>query len=50
MLRLLREHGIDGFETNAKIGGYEVDFLFEDEGVVVELDGWSPTRPPGIRR
>jgi len=41
MLRLLREHEIDGFETNARIGGYEVDFLFPDEGVVVELDGYD---------
>jgi very-short-patch-repair endonuclease len=41
MLRLLREHRIDGFETNAKIHGYEVDFLWRDEGVVVELDGYD---------
>jgi very-short-patch-repair endonuclease len=41
MLRLLRAEGIAGFETNAVIGGYEVDFLFRDEGVVVELDGYD---------
>jgi very-short-patch-repair endonuclease len=41
MLRLLREHQIEGFETNARIGGYEVDFLWRDEGVVVELDGYD---------
>ena len=41
LLRLLRERGIDGFETNAKIIGYEVDFLWREAGLVVEVDGWS---------
>jgi very-short-patch-repair endonuclease len=41
MLRLLRKHAIDGYEVNAKIHGYEVDFLWPDEGVVVELDGYD---------
>jgi very-short-patch-repair endonuclease len=41
MLRLLRRAGISGFETNAWIHGYEVDFLWRDLGVVVELDGWD---------
>lgn len=41
MLRVLRRVGITGFETNARIHGYEVDFLWRDLGVVVELDGWD---------
>jgi very-short-patch-repair endonuclease len=41
MLRLLRRAGISGFETNAWIHGYEVDFLWRDLGVVMELDGWD---------
>ena len=41
MLRALRRAGIRGFETNAKIHGYEVDFLWRDAAVAVELDGWD---------
>lgn len=41
MLRALREAGIQGFETNAWIHGYEVDFVWRDLGVAVELDGWD---------
>jgi very-short-patch-repair endonuclease len=41
MLRLLRRAGITGFETNARTHGYEVDFLWRDLGIVVELDGWD---------
>jgi very-short-patch-repair endonuclease len=41
LLRLLREHGIDGFETNAKIHGYEVDFLWRDCNLAVEVDGYD---------
>jgi very-short-patch-repair endonuclease len=41
MLRLLRRAGIDGYETNARIHGHEVDFLWLSESLVVELDGWD---------
>jgi very-short-patch-repair endonuclease len=41
MLRLLRKHRVDGFEVNAKIGGHEVDFLWLEERLVVELDGYD---------
>ena len=41
LLRLLRSAGITGFETNAWVHGYEVDFLWRDLGVAVELDGWD---------
>lgn len=41
MLRLLRERGIEGFETNARIHGYEVDFLWRAQCLAVEVDGWD---------
>ena len=41
LLRALRENEINGFEVNAKIDGYEVDFLWRDLGFVLELDGWD---------
>lgn len=41
MLRLLRENKIRGFEANAKISGYEVDFLWRELNFCVELDGWD---------
>jgi very-short-patch-repair endonuclease len=41
MLRLLREAGMTGFETNARICGYEVDLLWRDVGLAVEIDGWD---------
>ncbi len=40
-LRLLREHGIEGFEVNGTIEGYEVDFLWRDKKFVVEVDGYE---------
>lgn len=41
MLRFLRRAGVTAFETNAWIHGYEVDFLWRDANVAVELDGWD---------
>ena len=41
LLRALREHDIDGYEVNARINGYKVDFLWRDLGFVLELDGWD---------
>jgi len=41
MLRLLRRHGVTGFEANAITDGYEVDFLWRAESFCVELDGWD---------
>lgn len=41
MLRLLRKRGIGGFETNARIHGYEVDFLWRAQSLAVEVDGWD---------
>ena len=41
MLRLLRSRGIAGFQANATVCGYEVDFLWRDLNFCVELDGWD---------
>lgn len=41
MLRLLRGRGIGGFETNVRIHGYEVDFFWRAQCLVVEVDGWD---------
>lgn len=41
MLRLLRRSRFSGYETNVRIGNYEVDLLWRDAGVVVEIDGWD---------
>jgi very-short-patch-repair endonuclease len=40
-LSLLRRTQLPLPQTNAKLGGYEVDFLWPDEGLVVETDGWA---------
>lgn len=40
-LRLLRENGIKGFEANAKVHGWEVDFVWRELGFCIELDGWD---------
>jgi very-short-patch-repair endonuclease len=41
MLHLLRRTGVTGYETNARIHGYEVDLLWRELGVVVEIDGYD---------
>ena len=41
MIRLLRRAGITGFEANARTHDYEVDFLWRDLGIAIELDGWD---------
>ena len=41
MLRLLRRNGITGYETNARIHGYEVDFFWRDLHFAVEVDGYD---------
>lgn len=42
LLELLRVSGLSIPETNSKVGGYEVDFLWRAELLVVEVDG-SPS-------
>lgn len=40
-LHLLRAHGIDPPEVNARVGHYEVDFIWRARRLVVETDGWA---------
>jgi very-short-patch-repair endonuclease len=41
LLRLLRAHAIGGFETNATVVGFEVDFLWRERHLVIEVDGYD---------
>lgn len=41
LLRLLRKNGIEGYETNVRVAGYEVDFCWPDRRFVIEVDGWD---------
>jgi very-short-patch-repair endonuclease len=41
LLRLLREAGITGWQTNYPIGPYKVDVAFEAPRVAIEVDGWA---------
>ncbi|HYH61062.1 MAG TPA: DUF559 domain-containing protein, partial [Solirubrobacterales bacterium] len=40
-LRLLRDENIDGYETNSKAFGPELDFVWRDLNFAVEVDGWD---------
>jgi very-short-patch-repair endonuclease len=40
-LRLCRAHDIPKPEVNVRIGPYEVDFLWREARLVVEVDGWK---------
>lgn len=44
MLRLLRSRGIEGYEVNARVAGHEVDFLWPDAALVLEVDGYDAHR------
>jgi very-short-patch-repair endonuclease len=39
-LELIRKAGLPQPEVNARICGYEVDFLWREQGLVVEIDGY----------
>jgi very-short-patch-repair endonuclease len=39
-LRLCRRHRLPGPEVNARVGGYEVDFLWRAHSLIVETDGF----------
>jgi very-short-patch-repair endonuclease len=41
LLKIIRDAGLPRPETNTRVAGYEVDFLWRDERLVVELDGWQ---------
>lgn len=38
---VFRKAGLGGWEFHAHVAGYEVDFAFRSERVVVEVDGWA---------
>jgi very-short-patch-repair endonuclease len=41
LLALIRKARLPTPEVNARIGGYEVDFLWREQGLVVEVDGFA---------
>jgi very-short-patch-repair endonuclease len=41
LIRLLRTAGVTGWRANQRIAGYEVDVLFRDAKVAVEIDGFA---------
>jgi very-short-patch-repair endonuclease len=41
MLALCRRHRLPGPEVNVKIDRYEVDFLWREQRLIVEVDGWE---------
>jgi hypothetical protein len=45
-LRLCDDHGIPRPETNAHVGGYEVDFVWRARRLIVEVDGYAYHRSP----
>jgi very-short-patch-repair endonuclease len=45
-LRLCDDHGIPRPETNVRIEGLEVDFVWRDRRLIVEVDGYAYHRSP----
>ena len=50
MLSLCEQAGVPLPEVNVRIHGWEVDFLWRAEAVVVEVDGWGNHRTPAQLR
>jgi very-short-patch-repair endonuclease len=46
LLRLCDDHGLPRPETNTRIEGVEVDFVWRDARLIVEVDGYSFHRSP----
>jgi very-short-patch-repair endonuclease len=46
-LRLCDDYGLPRPETNARIEGIEVDFVWRDARLIVEVDGYAYHRSPG---
>ena len=44
MLALCRRHRLPRPEVNVKVDRYEVDFLWRDQRLIVEVDGWEAHR------
>ena len=45
-LRLCDDHGIPRPETNSIVQGFEVDFVWHDRRLIVEVDGYAYHRSP----
>ena len=45
-LQLCDDHGIRRPEPNARLNGYEVDFVWRDKQLIVEVDGYAYHRSP----
>ena len=41
LVKLLREAGITGWQTNYRVSGYKVDVAFPAAKVAIETDGWA---------
>lgn len=48
LLRLIRKGGLPQPETNVRFGRFEADFVWQRERLVVELDGYTYHRGPGV--
>jgi hypothetical protein len=46
-IRLCDDHGIPRPEVNARVEGLEVDFVWRDRRLIVEVDGYAHHRSPG---
>ena len=44
MLAVCRRHRLPNPEVNANVDRYEVDFLWRDRRLIVEVDGWDAHR------
>jgi very-short-patch-repair endonuclease len=40
-LKFIEHHGLPRPEVNQHVAGYEVDILWREQRVIVELDGWN---------
>ena len=40
MLEIIRAGGLPEPETNVRLNGYEVDFLWREQRLIVEIDGY----------
>jgi very-short-patch-repair endonuclease len=46
LLDLIRDAGLPEPEVNAKVGSWEVDLLWRDQGLAVEIDGYDSHSSP----
>jgi very-short-patch-repair endonuclease len=46
-LKLVRKGRLQGPQVNAKVSGYEVDFLWQRQRLIVEIDGFAFHSSPG---